>query len=834
MTEEKQASRQATSPAAGGNDNPEGWHPYDARGDYGGAAQIVAQEFKYIHARRGEQAGNNDTPADMCGLALSGGGIRSASFCLGVLQALAYKDWLKRVDYLSTVSGGGYIGSSVSWLLHRDWETTDGEGNAKTLQFGVTSDKFPYRTYPLPAKKSTPVVTREPRAMLRWLRQHAKYLTPGYGINLFSLIAVVLRGSFLSLLVYLGLFALFFMGLQKAQIFSPVSVDWIARWSPSDTPWALAGAALLLVALALAAVLYALATRWFARKEKRIEGKSESYWWRRCYEMWAGRALLAALVLGVAGAIPLVHEWLAEAAAVTPQPSGAFELSGVHTDTDTLEIKGTVKLPPAQPPVSPDDVGISVGNMANAVVGLIFAVLGALSGFTAFLKTSSAKPGRIPLGVWVVAGATLLIFGLLLLAYQVALWWLGWELPAKQWWLYTGGAVLAILVVALYSNLNYISVHRYYRDRLMETFMPEVAQAVNTNPTEPGISETANGTRLSEVLPVKPTRYGESGRALGPYHIINSNVILVRSLIPKFQGRGGDNFVLSPLFCGSNATGWRATDKFMGNGMTLATAMAISGAAVNPSAGCGGEGATRQRVLAMLMGLLNVRLGYWAPNPDPGRQRLRGVPARMSRWLFRTPNFLYPGLWELTLRWNLSEDSHLLQLSDGGHFENLGLYELVRRRAKVIIVCDGAADPEDRFSDLANAMEKVRVDFNAMIDVSSEQLQSLVPRKHDKFKSGSGRGYAERGYLVANIYYFDKDKVTVGKLIYIKTTFYPELSADLYSYRERHPEFPDQSTADQFFDEKQFEAYRELGYQTAWRMTEDLLSLDQVLESTPA
>jgi hypothetical protein len=205
----------------------------------------------------------------------------------------------------------------------------------------------------------------------------------------------------------------------------------------------------------------------------------------------------------------------------------------------------------------------------------------------------------------------------------------------------------------------------------------------------------------------------------------------------------------------------------------------------------------------------------------------------LSRWLFATPNFLHPGLWELTLRWNLSEESHLVQLSDGGHFENLALYELIRRRAKVIILCDGAADPDDKFSDLANAIEKVRVDFNALIDISSEQLQSLVPRKHDKFSSDAGRGYAQRGFIDANIYYFDKDKVTLGKLIYIKTTFYPELSADLYSYRERHPEFPDQSTADQFFDEKQFEAYRELGYQTAWHMTREFSSLDEVFKSIP-
>jgi len=81
--------------------------------------------------------------------------------------------------------------------------------------------------------------------------------------------------------------------------------------------------------------------------------------------------------------------------------------------------------------------------------------------------------------------------------------------------------------------------------------------------------------------------------------------------------RGGDNFIMSPAYCGSNATGWRKTKEYMGGEVTIASAMAISGAAVNPDAGCGGEGVTRQPFLSILMGMLNLRLGYWVPNPNP-------------------------------------------------------------------------------------------------------------------------------------------------------------------------------------------------------------------------
>lgn len=244
--------------------------------------------------------------------------------------------------------------------------------------------------------------------------------------------------------------------------------------------------------------------------------------------------------------------------------------------------------------------------------------------------------------------------------------------------------------------------------------------------------------------------------------------------------------------------------------MTLATAMAISGAAVNPSAGCGGEGITRQPILSMLMGLLNLRLGYWASNPNPQRQ----AP------LYDTPNFIFPGLWELALRKNLSEDSRFIQLSDGGHFENLGLYELIRRRLKLIVICDGGADPEFTFSDLANAIEKVRADFGALISIGCKDLEPLVPRKRE---SASGdecpEEFAERGHLIADIYYADNSR---GKLIYLSTTFTNDLSADLFGYRKEHPEFPDEPTSDQFFGEKQFEAYRELGFQLAWNMFSDL------------
>lgn len=734
------------------------WVPYTPGADYAGAAGVVEQELEYIKLRRGVKS----DPKDLTGIALSGGGIRSASYALGILQALANKGRLSEIDYLSTVSGGGYIGSSLTWLLHREWVGTDG----KAVRFGLDAGNFPYGTYPiwgrdgpeapLPADAPEELGRTVKGSMLRFLRQHARYLTPGHGITLGSLVAVVLRGSLLSLLVYLPLLVLAFLPPRHFGFFGDAWLPFgLGTWF-DNTPLALAAASFLVfVACAVVYSLAAFKLRWYPG--------------RRFFEQWAKWLLYFALAMAVLGVLPLVHAAL---------PSMREALFGE---------------------------GAGEGGWFGTIIGGLSSLLGVLSGIAAFLKSGEKEKGRVPLGLLVGVATVFLLFGLLLLAYELAVPWCSWlERTPGAWWS-VGAVGVWVLALGGLTNLNYVSVHRYYRDRLMESFLPDVEEVLRSEGSKPGASTEADRTRLHDMC---TPHDGEphADHFWSPYHIVNANVVLVESIKPKFQGRGGDNFILSPRFCGSNATGWRDTRHYMGGEMTLATAMAISGAAVNPSAGCGGEGVTRQPLLSMLMGLLNIRLGYWGPNPDPECQ---------PRW-FRTANFLCPGLWELVLRKRLNENSRFLQLSDGGHFENLGLYELVRRRLKLIILCDGAADADFGFGDLANAIEKVRVDFGAHIHIDSEDLQALIPRYQEDEKDNLyAVSYAERGYLVAPIHYADGTK---GTLLYFKTTFSRDLSADLYGYKQAHPEFPDESTADQFFDEKQFEAYRELGYQTAWNM----------------
>ncbi|MGD8571010.1 MAG: patatin-like phospholipase family protein [Gammaproteobacteria bacterium] len=761
------------------NNNQQEFVEYDASDmEYFGAIEVISHEKQHIIKRQGLADKTDDERqeyfnSDLSGIALSGGGIRSASFCLGVLQALSYNRWLKHIDYISSVSGGGYIGTSLNWLLSNDWQKAS---------VGVDRENFPYGTYPMrgniqpmtSAEKEDTVEGGPPRlrgALLRFLRQHGKYLIPGSGIGSLSLAGVILRGTLLSLFIYFSMLVLLFSLVGQTFLFQWFTDFGIMPPSPllSRIPnIALLLALLLIVLFVLSALLYSLAAFFLSlrgSKHASVAGDVKnhhhdtshnnrdsnfSYGLRRVSESVYTHLFRAIMVLVVFGVLPLWYQSFID--------------------------------------------GAGVVSTSAASTGVLLIVTGIICAVATFIKTSNISAGRVPLGLLVAVSTITLWAGLLLLAYHCSL-----LLPIDSGW-----AVLLVILVAVFgwfSNLNYISVHRYYRDRLMEAFMPDLDQVVEYEHTPNAASAKADKTKLSAMC-----RYDRERPATHnlPYHIINANIVLVSSSIAKFRGRGGDNFILTPAYCGSNATGWRETSSFMQDRMTLATAMAISGAAVNPSTGVGGDGVSRKPFLSMLMGMLNVRLGYWAPNPDPHRQPF-----------FSIPNLFLPGLSELAFRQNLNEKSRFIQLTDGGHFENLGLYELVRRKVRLIIVCDSTADADCAFEDLSNALEKIRADFGVLIDINSEQLQDVIP---EKTNDNDGTRYARRGFIMANIIYPDG---IPGRLLYLKSTFFKKLSADLFGYRQSHQEFPDEPSSTAVFDEKQFESYRELGFQTAWDMMND-------------
>lgn len=192
-------------------------------------------------------------------------------------------------------------------------------------------------------------------------------------------------------------------------------------------------------------------------------------------------------------------------------------------------------------------------------------------------------------------------------------------------------------------------------------------------------------------------------------------------------------------------------------------------------------GTMTNRFLAFLMTLLNVRLNGWMPNPE------QAVAPRLKLW----PYYFVKELFGTS-----KETDRLLNLSDGGHYENLGLYGLIKRGCRFIIVSDAAADPGFGFGDFASLQRKVRIDLGVGIEID---MSGIRPDED---------GLSRRHFAAGTIHYPSGAK---GVLVYIKTSLTGDESEDLLAYRRRNPSFPDQSTADQFFDEAQFESYRKLG-----------------------
>jgi len=153
-----------------------------------------------------------------------------------------------------------------------------------------------------------------------------------------------------------------------------------------------------------------------------------------------------------------------------------------------------------------------------------------------------------------------------------------------------------------------------------------------------------------------------------------------------------------------------------------------------------------------------------------------------------------------------------IYLSDGGHFENLGIYEMVLRRCHFIVVSDGSQDKHFNFESLGNAMSKIRTDLGIRITFDSIPIsprEEKIPTFVKDYVEDNGKKYC----AVGRVHYSDVDgKVSDGFLLYIKPTLYGVEPADVQNYARANPDFPHESTGDQMFSESQFESYRALGF----------------------
>jgi hypothetical protein len=294
-----------------------------------------------------------------------------------------------------------------------------------------------------------------------------------------------------------------------------------------------------------------------------------------------------------------------------------------------------------------------------------------------------------------------------------------------------------------------------------------------------------------------------------PLHVVNVALNLVDGRRLAWQQRKATSFTVSPLHSGYSE-GYRPSVEY-GGAITLGTAVTISGAAVSPNMGYHSS-----PVVTFLMTLFNVRLGWWLGNPArvaPGLWRRlarragftvsRGAAAAPSYELSGPDHSVRPLLDEALGR--TSELSQYVYLSDGGHFDNLGIYEMVRRRCRYIVVSDASCDPECTFEDLANAIRKVQIDMGVPISIK----EILRPPGPDGAHRGRSCAVGEIDYAAV-----DGPDAEAGTLIYLKPARREAAPVDLYSHGRTSRDFPHEPTADQWFSESQFESYRKLGYVT--------------------
>lgn len=339
-------------------------------------------------------------------------------------------------------------------------------------------------------------------------------------------------------------------------------------------------------------------------------------------------------------------------------------------------------------------------------------------------------------------------------------------------------ALLLWLIWSASINLNLTGLHRYYRDALERCYLQAPKE-------DRGIPHPPLIDRLSARL---------------PYYLINTTVNLTTRDNPELRGRGGDFFLLSKGVSGSISTGFRMTESVskMNADLDLATAMAVSGAAASTNMGW-----KTLREYRALMAIFNVRLGYWL------RWRSCAAGALAS-------NAFVQLMRELT--GNLNERASTLNLSDGGHIENLGAYELIRRKLKYIVCVDGGMDGAMTCSDLNRLQRLVNIDFGYHIEFDVADLQLI-----DNYSSNYG-------ILVKIDYTPDLAQgcKQLGWMLYIKLAVVGTESNYVLDYRRENPLFPHQSTADQFFDEAQFEAYRKLGETAARSFLSETFGTAQV------
>ena len=830
------------------------------------------------------------------GLAFSGGGIRSATFNLGVLQGLQDLDLLRHVDYLSTVSGGGFIGS---WLLGNVRRTRHWLGRLTSWDDSIVHLRS-YSNYLAPV---TGILSADTWTMgLSWVRN--AFLVQLSGITwLFAILTVILLAlkAFLSTannfpgsgfhwdgaigLTCSGCLSYLGIGAGAAALLTAICLSYNFVGNRAETGGKAPRELLVLLstvipswlgAFLLAAMLWS--PHWdiapslpkdvatfndYSRILSRLMGRLPlifiSYWFAMVVVGWI--ALTPPKPAVGAATIPL-RRWrgwpsifmsavctlvlYVELCAIVylflklRDLPGEFAygfvfgpplvllcftvsvviwigLSGRATNDAQREwwtrfgawltMFSVVSLALASVTLfGPHLVTWAFGDSTNGSVhgGLFKAVkwtsilswIGTVVG--GLLAGNSSKTGdassnkSVPMALLAKVGGFLFIVAFAIAgATTLYLFLRIWNTDSLStgYWVSVSNIHLPILGVVLattfacgmlfswFFDINIFGLSRFYQYRLVRCYLGATRWKPGVRKPHPFTGfDIRDDLKLSEL----------KGDYSGPYPILNCTLNLAGSPDLALNTRHSASFSLTPMYCGADRpkVGYVSTgqpgdvDKSFSGGVSLGQATAVSGAAASPNMGY-----DTSPLVAFLLTMFNVRLGWWFPNPGKRAWDTRGL--RFS-FYYLTRELL--GI--------ADEKRRFLNVSDGGHFENLGIYELIRRRCKVIIASDAECDELLQFGGLGNVLRICGTDFGAQIDLDVKSIRSQK------------QGYSLAHCAVGKIQY---DNGSIGYLIYLKASVSGDEDPSVLQYRATHPSFPHESTADQFFSEDQFESYRRLG-----------------------
>ncbi len=836
-------------------------------------------------------------PEQLRALCLSGGGVRSAAYCLGVLQALAGAKRLTQFHYLSTVSGGGYIGAWLQTMIR---------------QHGVRGAQERLARRDPAAPGQNPPEVQRLRRYTNWLAPHGGLLS----LDGWTGLAIYLRNVLLNWLVFGPMFLLaallavaartVFFALQghpaehterllQAVDLRPATViasllllaglaglvwgtvgcckglpsrcprpkNGVAYWTPQDVGrrivWpSLVWAFCIPLALApvwgwvvggpggepgwaqciLPALFFAGSTAGFVAAAVSRPADTPPYWsnlppWllasiAGAATLYAGQRIAWALpddraaeIMVVAGPAWLLLSYAvlsAVHAGLRGAPGMPWRRHAADAFSD-LDIEWMARITAMRL-----RIGLAWGLFAFCVLTLERLVVGddawltlrhgltgaliagpvaAWLGKQAFSQVDALLSGKPKLVTWdvLLRGASL-VFAAAVCAKSGVI--VGTALETLQSWLTDDpkpglfvmavaqlafGAAMAIILFGAdtWISTNRFSMHGVYRDRLVRAFVGPA----RAGPSKPGGAprhadpftdfDPGDNPPLASLAP--------DGRTRSLFPVINATLNLSAPRRSDWMDRKAAPFTLTPLHCGAahlddRAGRYVATNDYgraRPGGISLGTAMAVSGAAVSPNWGYHSSGLT-----AFIMTLFNARLGAWLPNPVRP-QVAAGQPGAPGWRLLKDELFA-----------RTEDDRDYVYLSDGGHFDNLGVYEMLRRRCRLIAVVDATRDPEGGCADLGAVIGKARIDMGAQICTLPADPDTGMPAEE------------EDGFSARLIRYPDGAR---GVLLVLRPVLTGDVPADVQAYHAQNQSFPNEATTEQWFTEAQFESHRALGEQ---------------------